>query len=71
MKLLILALGLILLASCDSAHKDTTESSAPEQQSSREKKTSFGKAVQRARDLDDTSKARNKELDKQLHDATE
>ena len=71
MKIVLLAFGLVLLGACESAPKNATDASSPEQHSTKEKKTSFGKAVQKARDLDDASNARNEEMGKQVRDATE
>jgi len=71
MKTALLGLALLLTTACESAPKKGSEPSATEQTGTREKKTTFGRAVQSARDVDSSSKARNEEMEKQLHDVTE
>jgi len=71
MKMVSFVLALLLLTACNSAPKNSTGSSPNEEGGSGEKKTSFGRAVKSARDLNKNSAARTEEMEKQLHDATE
>lgn len=71
MKIILLGLTLLLLTACESSSKEKTESAPEQATGSKEKKTTLGKAVQSARDVNSTSEARTRDLEKELNDVTE
>jgi hypothetical protein len=72
MKILLLGLALLFLTACESAPKEESESTpVKDTRGAGEKKTTFGKGVQSARDLNSASEARGRDVERQLQEGAE